>query len=136
MYCFNEGSFTSYNKITITDNQVDNCNTYGISIFGYNVTCNNNIVNNCGNIGIYFPMVWKGSINGNTAEGNGTYGQGWRNYDIAVGGYSGGRNSWKVNIVGNVCSSICGLNGCTADNYASANTCDVQNVNGGALTQR
>ena len=136
MYCLNENNFASYNKITITDNQVDNCNTYGISIFGYNVTCNNNIVNNSGNIGIYFPMVWKGTINGNTSEGNGTYGQGWRNYDIAVGGYSGGRNSWKVNIVGNVCSSICGLNGCTADNYASANTCDVQNVNGGALTQR
>lgn len=136
VYCLNENNFASYNKITITDNQVDNCNTYGISIFGYNVTCNNNIVNNSGNIGIYFPMVWKGTINGNTSEGNGTYGQGWRNYDIAVGGYSGGRNSWKVNIVGNVCSSICGLNGCTADNYASANTCDVQNVNGGALTQR
>ena len=81
-------------------------------------------------------MVWKGTINGNTSEGNGTYNQGWRNYDIAVGGYTGNRNSWKVNIVGNVCSSICGLNGCTTDNYASANTCNVQNVNGGALAQR
>ena len=134
--CFNEDSFSSYNKIIVTDNEVDNCNTYGISIFGYNVTCNNNIVNNSGNIGIYFTMVWKGTINGNTAEGNGTYNQGWRNYDIAVGGYTGNRNSWKVNIVGNVCSSICGLNGCTADNYASVNTCNVQNVNGGTLTQR
>ena len=134
--CFNEDSFSSYNKIVVTDNEVDNCNTYGISIFGYNVTCNNNIVNNSGNIGIYFPMVWKGTINGNTSEGNGTYNQGWRNYDIAVGGYTGNRNSWKVNIVGNVCSSICGLNGCTSDNYASANTCNVQNVNGGALAQR
>ena len=134
--CFNEDSFSSYNKIVITDNEVDNCNTYGISVFGYDVTCNNNTITGSGNVGIHFTMVWKGTINGNVSEGNGTYNQGWRNYDIAVGGYTGSRNSWKVNIVGNVCSSICGLNGCTSDNFASANTCDVQNVNGGALAQR
>lgn len=123
-------------NVKITNNKISNCNSHGIGVFGNFIDCVNNTITDCGKIGIFFYCVWAGKINNNTCQGNGTYNQGWRNYDIAVGGYDGSRQSWNIAIVGNLCESICGLNGCPASAYCMGNSCDCINVNGGQMVQK
>lgn len=136
MECLDENTHAHCERVFIEHNDISECNTHGMGIYATHVSCNGNTVINCGKIGIFFYCVQAGTIGNNICQGNGSYNQGWRNYDIAVGGYSGGINSWRVVVSGNFADSICGLNGCTNSSYAIGNTVNCINVNGGAMVQK
>ena len=123
-------------QIKISGNVISNCNTHAIGLSANYVDISNNTITDCGKIGIFAYSIQQGNICNNTVSGCGSYGTTYRNYSIAVGGYVGDRNCWRVIVGLNSADSIVGLRGCPNNCYAIGNTVNCTNEDGGAMTQK
>ena len=131
-----EDNMQLQSQIKISGNVISNCNTHAIGLSANYVDISNNTITDCGKIGIFAYSVQQGNICNNTVSGCGSYGTTYRNYDIAVGGYVGDRNCWRVIVGLNSANSIVGLRGCPNNCYAIGNTVNCTNEDGGAMTQK
>lgn len=131
-----EDNMQLQSQIKISGNVISNCNTHAIGVSGNYVDISDNTITDCGKIGIFAFSVQQGHICNNTVSGCGSYGTTYRNYSIAVGGYVGDRNCWRVIVGLNSADSIVGLRGCPNNCYAIGNTVNCSNEDGGQLQQK
>lgn len=131
-----EDNMQLQSNIKIIDNVVTSCNSHAIGVSANFVDITDNTITDCGKIGIFAYSVQQCHITNNTVSSCGSYGVSFRNYDIAVGGYTGDRNCWRVIVALNSADKIVGLRGCPNNCYAIGNTVNATNEDGGQLQQK